>query len=121
MESYFFEFKKLDKPKTTVIRGNGYFDEKAGERLKDAVSRYLELGETCFLFNFAGTPVINSSGLAVLMQVIDDATTKPKVEIHFCNLAKTLQDVFRMTGIANLYPVHETEEKALAFLRTGNG
>ena len=99
-----------------VVRTKGYFDDEGGEVFRARVEPLYHQGEKVFLLNFKESPLINSTGISVLIELAEEITTAPEGRVAFCGLSKAVDSVFRMMGLTSAFPVFDTEENALAKL-----
>ena len=116
MEKFALEIQELTTPKVVIFRASGYLDQCSGPEFKDIVLKKVPARGTALLFNLQKTPVINSSGLASLMDTLEEISFERHGEVHFCCLSRTFSDVFRMVGLSALFPLHTNEEEALKFI-----
>ena len=97
-----------------VIRTKGYFDDEGGEVFRGKVEPLVQQGERKFLLNFKDSPLINSTGISVLIELAEEITSMPNGKVAFCGLSKAVDSVFRMMGLTTAFPVYDTEENAVA-------
>ncbi|RCK81404.1 MAG: hypothetical protein OZSIB_2273 [Candidatus Ozemobacter sibiricus] len=102
-----------DQPRVVIVRTVGYIDDHAGEKIKKVVQALMEKGEKNFLFSFGGSPVINSTGIACLLEVCEEIGFSLQGKVAFCCLSKAIAEVFRMMGITSVYQIYDQEESAL--------
>ena len=76
--------------------------------LFDALTRAHKLA-----LNLAAIRYIDSSGIATLIEVLKDSQQRHKQFVLF-GLSPAVQQVFRLTHVARIFPVFQTEEEALA-------
>lgn len=107
-----------DNPRVVVVRTTGYIEDQGGEKVKKIVAALVEKGEKNFLFNFAGSPVINSTGIACLLEICEEIGFSLQGKVAFCCLSKAIGEVFKMMGITTVYQIFDQEENAFpAFAR----
>lgn len=119
MPTFTLETRKVEPSSIYVVKTRGYFDEAGGKKFSELVRGLCQQGSKRFIFNLKDTPIINSQGIAALLELLDEIVYDQHGEIHFCGLSKAIADVFRMTGISTSFKVHETEELALADVSQG--
>lgn len=113
MRTFLMENRKVTPPGVVVVKTKGYFDDQAGRDFQALVRQEMKKGEKRFLLNLKDTPAINSNGVSLLLETLEDTCYDNHGEIQFCCLSGAIQSVFRMTGIAGTFPIHDTEENAL--------
>lgn len=97
-----------------VVRTTGYIDDDGGEKIRKVVESFVEKGETRFLFNLGGSPIVNSTGIACILELIEQVVYERNGQIHFCNLAPAVLTVFKMMGVEGSCKIHDTEANGLA-------
>ena len=78
-----------------VIYPKGYLNNLSGESLVTECSLYIGKGITKIVVNFSETDLINSIGISLLLQIIEDLRNI-KGTICFTNMSKFLRDTFEM-------------------------
>ncbi|OIP22828.1 hypothetical protein AUK22_10310 [bacterium CG2_30_54_10] len=102
-----------NSPHVVLVRTTGYIEDQGGEKVKKVVLSLMEKGEKNFLFNFAGSPVINSTGIACLLEVCEEIGFSLQGKVAFCCLSKAIGEVFKMMGITTVYQIYDREETAI--------
>jgi anti-anti-sigma factor len=99
-----------------VIYTEGYINNQGGEEIARAAYKLLDEGFKVLLLNLAGTKIVNSIGISILIEIIEKM-----IEIGgtlgFCCLTPTIDKTFHIMGLAQYAPIFDTEEHALADLR----
>ena len=103
-----------EAPRVVIVRTRGYIDDEGGEKIRKIVQSFIDKGETRFLFNFAESPIINSTGICYLLELAEEITFHLQGRIAFSNLSKAISEVFNMMGITTTYPVCPDEAAAMA-------
>jgi anti-anti-sigma factor len=104
-------------PKNVIIvRTKGYFDDEGGDIFRSQVEPLFHKGEKVFLLNFRESPLINSTGISILIELAEEITAVPGGRVVFCGLSKAVDSVFRMMGLTTAFSVFDSEETALAQL-----
>jgi anti-anti-sigma factor len=97
-----------------VVRTNGYLDEKGGETVRKAVEEAFLKGFQKFVLNFAGSPVINSPGIAQLLELTEIIVDERKGQLAYVGLNELTMGVFKMVGLLNSGDAHQGEAEAIA-------
>jgi len=101
-----------------IFRPNGYLDKVAGEAFEKLANE--KLGSfTRILINLAGTPVINSSGLAIIVEIISAIVDEKGGTIAICGLSNLARSSFSAIGILPMIKDCPDEPAALAALKAG--
>jgi anti-anti-sigma factor len=69
-------------------------------------------GKTKFLINMAGTKIVNSIGVSILIEIIEKLQ-EVNGKIGYYNLAPIVAKTFNIMGLTKYSTVHETEEAAV--------
>jgi anti-anti-sigma factor len=96
-----------------IVRSNGYLDEKGGAAVRKAVEEAFEKGFQKFVLNFAGSPVINSPGIAQLLELTEIIVDERKGQLSFVGLNELTMGVFKMVGLLNSGKAFPNEAGAL--------
>ncbi|NLI79730.1 MAG: STAS domain-containing protein [Candidatus Riflebacteria bacterium] len=102
-----------DNPRVVCVRTTGYIDDAAGEKIKKVIQSLMVKGEKNYLFNFASSPVINSTGISCLLEICEEIGFSLQGKVVFCSLPKAIAEVFKMMGITTVYTVCDSEESAV--------
>ena len=82
-------------------------DSNFEEELKDMI-----LNEKRIVIDCAGMNFINSNGLRTFLMAVKTVTAD-KGKIVICNLAPAIEDIFKISGFANIIPIYKTIEEAM--------
>ncbi|HVT58685.1 MAG TPA: STAS domain-containing protein [Thermoanaerobaculia bacterium] len=98
-----------------VIYTEGYINNQGGEEIARAAYKLLDEGYKVLLLNLAGTKIVNSIGISILIEIIEKM-----IEINgrlgFCCLTPTIEKTFHIMGLAQYAPIYQDEAKAVAQL-----
>ena len=101
-----------------VIYPKGYLNNLSGESLVIECGIYIGKGITKIVVNFSETDLINSIGISLLLQIIEDLRNI-KGTICCTNMSKFLRDTFEMLGLMQHMLVFPVESDALQYLKSG--
>ncbi len=101
-----------------VIYPKGYLNNLSGESLVIECGIYIGKGITKIVVNFSETDLINSIGISMLLQIIEDLRNI-KGTICCTNMSKFLRDTFEMLGLIKHMHVFPVESDALKYLKAG--
>ena len=100
-----------------VIYTEGYINNQGGEEIAKAAYKLLEEGYKVLLLNLAGTKIVNSIGISILIEIIEKMLDI-EGKLGFCNLTPTIEKTFHIMGLAQYAPIFKDEETALGQLRS---
>ncbi|HOW81680.1 MAG TPA: STAS domain-containing protein [Spirochaetota bacterium] len=99
-----------------VIIIEGDLTSDADSEVKNVYSRLKESFKMDrLIINFEKTKYINSSGIATLINIIQDSNER-KGKIHFVGMSEHLHKVMDIVGISDFVQVHKTNQEAAASL-----
>jgi len=99
-----------------IIYPKGYLNNLSGESLVIECGIYIGKGITKIVVNFSETDLINSIGISMLLQIIEDLRNI-KGTICCTNMTKFLRDTFEMLGLMQHILVFPVESDALKHLK----
>jgi len=95
---------------------NGYFNEDTGQQLETQIDARLKGGARRFVIDFARCPLINSPGVASLLEVCIKVAEDYQGSIALCGITELMEEVFTMAGILVLAPNAKDLPEALELL-----
>lgn len=102
----------------TVIYTDGYINNQGGEEIARRAADLIADGETTLLLNLAQTKIVNSIGISILIEVLENMLERSG-KLAFCRLTPTIEKTFHIMGLAQYAPIYADEETALAELTAG--
>ena len=121
-ESYYcqrmpdFKIETAIQGSLQIIRTTGYLDDAGGKVLKETCEKLIGEGKAKFVFNLAGTPVINSTGLSMLLDMMVRIIDYNDGQVAICGLSKLTRTALQMTGVLTLAKEFTGEAEAIAGL-----
>ena len=103
-----------------VIYTEGYINNQGGEEIARAAYKLLDEGFKVLLLNLAGTKIVNSIGISILIEIIEKMI-EINGKLGFCCLTPTIDKTFHIMGLAQYAPIFDTEERAVAELGEHRG
>ena len=94
-----------------VIYTEGYINNQGGEEIAKAAYKLLDEGYKALLLNLAGTKIVNSIGISILIEIIEKMMEKGG-KISFCNLTPVIHKTFQIMGLANYASIYADEDAA---------
>ncbi len=96
-----------------VINAPSYVNNQAAEAIAEEGTRLLGEGIVHLILNLAESKMVNSVGIAIIIEVIDNATQKGG-SLNFCCVSPTIEKTFQIMGLKQLAGIYEDESSALA-------
>ncbi len=85
----------------------------AVDDLQRTISESLAEGDTRFVINLSEVPMIDSSGIGVLVRFLTSAK-KRGGNVKLVNLSSFAQKTLRVVGVLGLFDVYEDDDQAVA-------
>ena len=100
-----------------VIYTEGYINNQGGEEIAKAAYKLLDEGYKYLLLNLAGTKIVNSIGISILIEIIEKMI-EIEGKLGFCCLTPTIEKTFHIMGLAQYAPIFKDEETAVSMMRS---
>jgi anti-anti-sigma factor len=98
-----------------VIYTEGYINNQGGEEIADTAYQLIDDGQKVLLLNLAGTKIVNSIGISILIEIIEKMIAIDG-KLAFCTLTPTIEKTFHIMGLAQYAGIYPDEETAVAEL-----
>lgn len=98
-----------------VVYTEGYINNQGGEEIARVAYELIDQGFKTLLLNLAGTKIVNSIGISILIEIIEKMI---EIEGHlaFCCLTPTIEKTFHIMGLAQYSGIFPDETAAFAAL-----
>jgi anti-anti-sigma factor len=93
----------------------GYINNEAGEAIAREARRLIESGHTTLLLDLAATRIINSIGISLLLEVLEQIL-EIKGTLAFCSLSPSIAKTFQIMGLSQYTRIFPDRAAALAAL-----
>ena len=109
----------VDRKETlAVIHTEGYINNQGGEEIARVAYELIDQGSTVLLLNLAGTKIVNSIGISILIEIIEKML-EVEGKLAFCCLTPTIEKTFHIMGLAQYAGIFPDEMTAVGQLATG--
>ena len=98
---------------TAVLQSQGYVNDKAADALAQECQKLGAEGIRHFIINMRDTKMVNSIGIAVVIEMIEDAIENSG-SFNFCCVSPTIAKTFQIMGLRQLSAIYDSEEEAVA-------
>lgn len=116
MSDFNIEFSQHGK--IVIAKTFGYLDDFGGSIFRERCEEFIDKGNYFFVFNMENTPVINSTGLSTLLDILVKIADYNEGKVAITGLSKLTQTALQMTGVLTLCSVYTSEEEAVNALVT---
>ena len=107
-----FDMKIKEVNGVIVVTTNGYLNNYGGEKVASVCLQKISEGKRKFLVNVEKTPMVNSIGVSILIEVIEELQgTNGK--IAFCNTVPIVEKTFNIMGLTKYSTVYYSEAEGL--------
>jgi anti-anti-sigma factor len=100
-----------------VFRVSGYLDKISGETFLETAKKHIRPGTMKVLLNIKEAPIINSSGLGILMEVISNIVDEKGGILAVSGMSNLVKSSFEAVGALPMIKEFPTEDDALAALK----
>ena len=100
-----------------VINAPSYVNNQAAEAIAEEGNKLLGEGIVHLILNLAESKMVNSVGIAIIIEVIDNATQKGG-SLNFCCVSPTIEKTFQIMGLKQLAGIYADESSALASIES---
>jgi len=114
-ESFHLNVREIDD--VLIIDTDGYINNTAGEEIADLCNKLIDSGKKKFLINLAKSPVINSVGVSIFIEIIEKLQ-EVNGSIGYFNLVPIVKKTFNIMGLTKYSVIYESEEAALSALKS---
>ena len=98
-----------------IVYTEGYINNQGGEEIAKVAYGLIDKGEKRVLLNLAGTKIVNSIGISILIEIIEKMI-EIDGRLAFCSLTPTIEKTFHIMGLAQYAAIFSDEDSALAAL-----
>ena len=98
-----------------VVYTEGYINNQGGEEIAKAAYRLIDDGHKRVLLNLAGTKIVNSIGISILIEIIEKMI-EIDGKLAFCSLTPTIEKTFHIMGLAQYASIFPDEDTAVGAL-----
>ncbi|MBU1107860.1 MAG: STAS domain-containing protein [Candidatus Riflebacteria bacterium] len=112
-----FTIKTEQNDNFFIVRSNGYLDEHGGAIVFSAVDKDLPAECTKVILNLKESPVINSQGIAQIIELSEIIVDDKSGEVAFVGLSDLTYGVFKMVGLLQMGNPYDSEAEAIAAMR----
>ncbi len=119
MSDFNTEFSIRDN--IVVVKTHGYLDDAGGQVLRQKCVDLIGKGNLYFVFNLEGTPVINSTGLSMILDILVQIIDYSEGEAAICGLCPLTKTALTMTGVLTLCESYSSEDEAIEAIKESIG
>ena len=94
-----------------VIYTEGYINNQGGEEIAQVAYGLIDEGQKILLLNLAGTKIVNSIGISILIEIIEKMI-EIEGKLAFCSLTPTIEKTFHIMGLAQYAGIYPDEDAA---------
>ena len=110
-----FNLKIKEENGVIVVTTDGYLNNYGGEQVASLCLQKISEGKRKFLINMEDTKMVNSIGVSILIEVIEDLQGV-NGKIGYYNVAPIVEKTFNIMGITNYSKIYTSEQDAIEAL-----
>ena len=95
-----------------VVYTEGYINNQGGEEIAKVAYSLIDEGTKKLLLNLAGTKIVNSIGISILIEIIEKMI-EIDGRLGFCCLTPTIEKTFNIMGLAQYARIFPDEPSAV--------
>jgi anti-anti-sigma factor len=96
-----------------ILRTDGYINNTGGEKIAEQCYSLLGSGVKRFILNLARSPIVNSVGIAVLIEMIERVREEGE-KVVFCNCTPVISKTFKIMGLTQYAELCADEQEAIS-------
>lgn len=100
-----FSFQMTEKRGAVIISMEGYFTETSTDTIENALAPSLKQGKTRIVMDFARISLMNSPGIASLLELLLKIREESLGKCVLCGITPLLREIFQMAGVTPMFPV----------------
>ena len=100
-------------PDYAILRTDGYINNTGGEKIAEQVYRLLDEGVKRFILNLARSPIVNSVGISILIEMIE-RVREDGDRVIFCNCTPVIAKTFKIMGLTQYAELQDDEKTAVS-------
>ena len=104
-----------NRSELAVVYTEGYINNQGGEEIARVAYSLIDGGQKTVLLNLAGTKIVNSIGISILIEIIEKMIEVDGT-LAFCSLTPTIEKTFHIMGLAQYATIYPDEDSAVAAL-----
>jgi anti-sigma B factor antagonist len=90
----------------------GRLDSNTSDQFGEKLYSLIQAGENKLVLDLAGVDYISSAGLRVIIKSVKDLKRNDG-KLCLCSMKDYIREVFDLSGIATILPIHPTLEESL--------
>ena len=108
-----FQVTVRREPNYAILCTDGYINNTGGEKIAQECYQLLDEGIKRFILNLEKSPIVNSVGIAVLIELIERVREDGE-KVVFCNCTPVISKTFKIMGLTQYAELYENEKEAVA-------
>ena len=110
-----FNISVREQNGVVIIDTDGYLNNVGGEIIASECYSQVDKGKKDFILNLEKTPVVNSIGVSIIIEIIEKLQDVNGSRSYF-NLAPIVDKTFSIMGLTKYSTIYTNEEEALKFV-----
>lgn len=102
-----------------IVTVKGYLNLDGGKELRKRINEFIGKGENGFVLDFSEAPLISSSALGQILELVSEVIPNASLRFSFTGLSETNQLSFTTIGLLEHIPDFPNRPEAIHFVKTG--
>ena len=107
-----FKISVKEHEEVIVIQTEGYLNNVGGEVIAKEIYSQIEKGKKKFILNMDKSPVVNSIGVSILIEIIEKLQDVDG-SLGYYNLAPIVDKTFNIMGLTKYSKIYPNEDEAM--------
>jgi len=96
----------------TILVLKGRLDSNTSDQFGEKLYSLIQAGENKLILDLGGVDYISSAGLRVIIKSVKDLK-RIDGQLCLCSMKDYIREIFDLSGIATILPIHPTLEESL--------
>ncbi|ABK19699.1 STAS domain-containing protein [Syntrophobacter fumaroxidans] len=96
----------------TILVLKGRLDSNTSDQFGEKLYSLIQAGENKLVLDLGGVDYISSAGLRVIIKSVKDLK-RIDGQLCLCSMKDYIREIFDLSGIATILPIHPTLEESL--------
>lgn len=104
------------EPPYLIVRPKGYFADQLGLKISGMLFEKPDFRDIKYvIFDFSQVPVVNSQGIATLIDICGNLVDNYNISIGFCKMSNLASEAFQIAGLEQLATFFSNIDEAKAY------
>ncbi len=106
------EVNEKEQDGVIILELKGRLDSNTSDGFGEKLLNLIQAGENRLVLDLGGVDYISSAGLRVIIKSVKELKRNDG-QLHLCSMKDYIREIFDLSGIATILPIHPTLEESL--------